>query len=186
MRGRYVVFFVRTHSDLCSGWVTVILYTKSFCIEPLYNGTRLYLFQYKIFVLQLCYHTVDWEDTFTTFEIQTWLPDFILRINPFRIFCAWSVWAEVTNYHGNNTVIFFFNYWQALIRTKNCLTQLGNTHQQHLSRLGIRPYSTHSYFTVVKVSSSWKMYMYIHIYIYIYIYIYVYGLLYFGTRGPSQ
>ena len=45
------------------------------------------------------------EDTFTTFEIQTWLPDFIWRINSFRVFCAWPVWAEVTCYLGNNTVI---------------------------------------------------------------------------------
>ena len=28
------------------------------------------------------------ENTFTLFEIQTWLFDLILRINPFKIFCA--------------------------------------------------------------------------------------------------
>ena len=28
-----------------------------------------------------------WEGTFTTFEIQTWLPDFVMGINTFRISC---------------------------------------------------------------------------------------------------
>ena len=41
------------------------------------------------------------EDTFTIFEIQTWLPDFILGISPFRIFCACPIWAEVTYYFIN-------------------------------------------------------------------------------------
>ena len=45
------------------------------------------------------------EDTFTTFEIQTWLPDVILGINPFRIFCAWLVWAEVTYHLGKNKTV---------------------------------------------------------------------------------
>ena len=41
---------------------------------------------------QLCYMSVkrihSLEDTFTTFEIQTWTPEFILGIKPFRIVCA--------------------------------------------------------------------------------------------------
>ena len=31
--------------------------------------------------------------------------DFILVINPFRIFSAWRVWPEVAHYLGNNTVV---------------------------------------------------------------------------------
>ena len=45
------------------------------------------------------------EDAFTTFEIQSWLPDFMLGINPFWIFCAWPVWVEVAHYIGNKIVI---------------------------------------------------------------------------------
>ena len=47
------------------------------------------------------------EDAFTTFEIKTWLPDFILGINLFRICCDWPIWEEVTCYLGNNKVIHF-------------------------------------------------------------------------------
>ena len=45
------------------------------------------------------------EDTFTAFEMQTWLPDFIMGINPFGVFCAWPFWAEEIGYLGNNTLI---------------------------------------------------------------------------------
>ena len=45
------------------------------------------------------------EDTFTTFDIQTWLPDLILGINPFGIISASSVRPEVFRCLGNNKVI---------------------------------------------------------------------------------
>ena len=45
------------------------------------------------------------EHTFTTFEIQIWLPDFILGTNPLRTSCTWPIWAEVTRYLGNNIII---------------------------------------------------------------------------------
>ena len=45
------------------------------------------------------------EDTFTMFELQTWLPDFILGINPFGIFLAWPVCPDVTSDIRNNTVV---------------------------------------------------------------------------------
>ena len=45
------------------------------------------------------------KNAFTTFEIQTWLPDFILGLNPFRTFYAWPRGAEVARYLGNDTVI---------------------------------------------------------------------------------
>ena len=43
------------------------------------------------------------EDTFTTSEIQIWLPGFILGINPSMIHSAWTIWAKVTRYLGNDT-----------------------------------------------------------------------------------
>ena len=46
-----------------------------------------------------------WKDTFTTVEIQIWLSDLILGINPVRIFCAWSIWVEVIRYFWNTTEI---------------------------------------------------------------------------------
>ena len=48
---------------------------------------------------------IGFECTFTTLEIQIWLPDFILGISSVRIFCAWPIWAEVTSYLGNDTVV---------------------------------------------------------------------------------
>ena len=39
------------------------------------------------------------------FKVQAWLPDFIMGIIPFRIFCAWPFWAEIIRYLGNNRVI---------------------------------------------------------------------------------
>ena len=45
------------------------------------------------------------EDTFTTYEIQTWLPDIILGMDRFRNLTAWPVWVEVTGYIGNKTKI---------------------------------------------------------------------------------
>ena len=46
-----------------------------------------------------------YEDTFTTYEIQTWLPDIILGMDRFRNLTAWPVWVEVTGYIGNKTKI---------------------------------------------------------------------------------
>ena len=45
------------------------------------------------------------EDTFTTFEIQIWLPEFILGIHSVRIFCAWPFCAEIIRYLGNDRVV---------------------------------------------------------------------------------
>ena len=45
------------------------------------------------------------EDTLNTFKIQIWLPDFILGTNSLIIFCAWPIWADITCYLVNNTVI---------------------------------------------------------------------------------
>ena len=45
------------------------------------------------------------EDTFTTYEIQTWLADIILGMDRFRNLTAWPVWVEVTGYIGNKTKI---------------------------------------------------------------------------------
>ena len=49
---------------------------------------------------QLWMQTTKNDNTFATSETQTWLPDLHLGINPFRIFCAWPVWAEVYYYLG--------------------------------------------------------------------------------------
>ena len=38
------------------------------------------------------------EDTFAVFEIQTWLPDFIMGIGPFGIFVAWPIGEEIRGY----------------------------------------------------------------------------------------
>ena len=43
------------------------------------------------------------EDTFTIFEIQTWLPDFIMGITCLRNWTAWSIWAEEPVTFGNKT-----------------------------------------------------------------------------------
>ena len=45
------------------------------------------------------------EDPFTSFEVLIWLPDIILGINPEINFCAWLIWAEVTRYLCNNTIL---------------------------------------------------------------------------------
>ena len=75
------------------GWV------GDLCTDPMHSARNIPAIMQVIF--WKCYG----EDTFTTFEIPTWLPDFILGINPFRIFCAWSIWADVTYYLGNNAAI---------------------------------------------------------------------------------
>ena len=41
------------------------------------------------------------------FEIQTWLPGFVSGTNSLRTFCDSPVWADVTHYLGNDTVISF-------------------------------------------------------------------------------
>ena len=45
------------------------------------------------------------EDTFTTYELQTWLPDFILGMDRFRNLTACVLCVEVTGYIGNKTKI---------------------------------------------------------------------------------
>ena len=55
---------------------------------------------YDVTVILICDEMMG-GDAFTTFEIQTWLPDFLLGINPFGIFGAWPVWAEIARYIGN-------------------------------------------------------------------------------------
>ena len=45
----------------------------------------------------------DKEDTFTIFEIQSWLPDFIIGLNRFKKLTAWPVWKEVTCHIENKT-----------------------------------------------------------------------------------
>ena len=104
-------------------------------------------------VTDLIRRTQGKEDTFTTFEKQTWLPDFILGINPFRICCAWPVWAAVSYHLGKNKVVSsvsidrHFNIkiiaWHKLgMHTK--LQKIGNKTIKY----------TGSYFTAVEVSSE--------------------------------
>ena len=55
------------------------------------------------------------EDTFTTFEIQTWLTDFILRINSYRIFLALPLqFGEKYPLYWERQSYFFFINWQAI------------------------------------------------------------------------
>ena len=42
-------------------------------------------------ILQLIAINTLREDTFTTVEIQIWLPDFIMGLNRFKNFTAWAV-----------------------------------------------------------------------------------------------
>ena len=65
------------------------------------------------------------EDAFTTFEIKTWLPDFILGINLFRICCDWPIWEEVTCCLGNNKVIHFLLIDRQLNIRTTALPKLG-------------------------------------------------------------
>ena len=47
------------------------------------------------------------EDTFTIFEIQTWLSDFIMGITCLRNWTAWPVWAEVPVTLGIKPCLYF-------------------------------------------------------------------------------
>ena len=46
------------------------------------------------------------EDIYTIFQIQIWLPDFIMGIDEFMNLTARSVWAEIPCYVGNKTIIY--------------------------------------------------------------------------------
>ena len=74
------------------------------------------------------------EDTFTTFEIQTWLPDFIVGINPFQKVCVWRIWAgvkEVTYYFGRTQWFLLSSInWQILNHSIICQTQIGNAQKK--------------------------------------------------------
>ena len=65
--------------------------------------------------------------TFTIIEIQIWLPDFLLVINPIRIFCAWPIWTEVTRFLGNNTMISSLSIDRPLNIQITTWTKIGNT-----------------------------------------------------------
>ena len=67
------------------------------------------------------------EGTFTSFEIQIWLPDFILAINSIRIFCTWPNRAEVTHYIGSD---FLFINWQAVKHSESKLGMHANEARQ--------------------------------------------------------
>ena len=84
-------------------------------------------------------------NTFTEFEIQTWLPDFILEINSSRVFCAWPVCAEVIYYLRKNKVVYSLSIdthlnWEC---TQITLQKIGNKTIKYPG----------SYFTVVELSS---------------------------------
>ena len=74
------------------------------------------------------------EDTFTTFEIQTWLPDFIVGINPFQKACVWRIWAgvrEVTYYLGRTQWFLLSSInWPILNHSINCQIQIGNAQKK--------------------------------------------------------
>ena len=94
------------------------------------------------------------EDTFTTFEIQIWLPDFILGMNSIRIFCGWPIWADVTRYPGSDILIFSLSIDRQLIRI-TAWSKLGMPANKEKSG---NKY-TGSYFTVVKVSLLFKLWI---------------------------
>ena len=52
--------------------------------------------------------TGEWENIFTVFESQTWLPDFHLGMNPFGNVTARPIWTQATRSSENNTVISFY------------------------------------------------------------------------------
>ena len=64
------------------------------------------------------------EDTFT-FQIQTWLPDFMVEIRPVRIFCASPIWAEIISFLGNNTIIHSLSIDRQLNTRITALPKLG-------------------------------------------------------------
>ena len=71
---------------------SVHVHEKSHYNESLYNRTRLcFLRLYCTEVLQPPRVS---EDTVTTYEIQIWLLDFIIREKTARYFSAWPCWAE--------------------------------------------------------------------------------------------
>ena len=85
------------------------------------------------------------EDTVTTFWIQTWLPDFILGITPFRIFVTWPVKAEVTHYLQTKTVISSLSIDRQLNIRNNARPKLGIHAKKCYKRLGLRPQITQSF-----------------------------------------
>ena len=75
---------------------------------------------------------------------------FFLGINLARIFCAWPIWAEVTHYPGNNTMISPLSINRQLKFRITARSKMG-IHTKKLEKIGnkaIMP--TGSYFTRVK------------------------------------
>ena len=62
------------------------------------------------------------EDTFTIFEIQTCLPNFIMWTSRFGNLTASPEWTEKNCDSGNKKI---FIYWQAAKILNNCLGKIG-------------------------------------------------------------
>ena len=97
------------------------------------------------------------EDTFTVFELPTWLPDFIMGMNQFSNLTAWPIWAEVTCYTGNKTknsslsIDRQLRFWiTALPKLWNRTTKNGNKSIKY----------TGSYSTALKASSAFQITLY--------------------------
>ena len=88
------------------------------------------------------------ENTYTIFEIQTWLPDFIMGITRLRNWTAWSVWAEepVTLGIRQNFILYsLFICGQLEFKTTKitACTKLGNKAAENG-----RPYSAQAVFSL--------------------------------------
>ena len=59
------------------------------------------------------------KDTFNTFEILRWLPNFHLGVNPFGNLNTWPVWIEATRYIGDNKVLSSLSF---VMRSKMRIT----------------------------------------------------------------
>ena len=93
------------------------------------------------------------EDTFTIFEIQTWLPDFIMGMARLRIWTAWPVWAEVPVTLGIKTKLSSLSIDRQLKFKITGWPKLGNKAAENGNK-SIK--CTGSYFTAVKASSYWS------------------------------
>ena len=120
------------------------------------NGKLFYLFGIGIWNKPNCFCvTLGIEDTFTTSEIQTQLPNFV-NLEPFIIILTWPVGAEVTCYLRNNMVIAPLSIGSQIKIRLTAWPKLG-IHTRKLQNIANKAtWYRCCYFTVVKVASVYQ------------------------------
>ena len=100
-----VHFLINTHLNYHDNWLDILSEPR----HSIFNGTPLSIFKLvlhnDIVTIAGLIDRRGMEDTSIASELQIWPPDVIMRITPFKVFCAWPSWAEEVGYPVNNTVI---------------------------------------------------------------------------------